>query len=66
MAKFVVPLIKMVRCKKCGTVYLPEKVKENGKYENCPTCGFCHNDHKCHIPLWWYKLIRYKRQKLNL
>ena len=47
-------------------MYKPEKIKENGKYENCPTCHFCHNGKKDHVPLWLYKLIRYKREKLNL
>lgn len=29
-------------------------------------CGFCFNDTKNHIPLWKYKLIRFKREVLNL
>jgi len=67
MAQYVVPpSVKMVKCRKCGTMYKPEKIKENGKYENCPTCHFCHNGKKDHVPLWLYKLIRYKREKLNL
>lgn len=67
MAQYVVrPSIKMVMCKKCGAMYLPERIKENGKYENCPECGFCHNGKNNHIPLWLFKLIRYKRERLNL
>lgn len=67
MASYVVaPAIKMVMCKKCRAMYRPEKIKENGKYENCPICGFCFNDKTCHIPLWKYKLIRFKRESLNL
>ena len=67
MASCVVePVVKIVKCAKCGALYRPEKIKENGKYENCPVCGFCHNDPKCHIPLWKYKLIRFKRESLHL
>lgn len=62
----VKPVIKIVKCSKCGALYKPEKIKENGRYENCPICGFCFNDAKNHIPLWKYKLIRFKREVLNL
>ena len=62
----VPPVVKIVMCKKCGTLYRPEKIKENGYYENCPTCKFCWNNPEQHIPLWKYKLIRFKRESLNL
>lgn len=62
MAKFVCVLPqKPIMCKKCKTMYIPEKIKENGYYENCPTCKFCFNGIPQTIPVWKYNLIRWKR-----
>lgn len=67
MASCVVrPSIKVVMCKKCGCLYKPEKVKQNGYYENCPECHFCFNGKKQHISLLKYKFIRFKRESMHL
>ena len=67
MAQFIVERVKRpVICKKCQTMYLPDKVKENGYYENCPTCKFCFNGKEQELPIWKYNLIRWKRECLKL
>ena len=67
MALCIVETVKRpVKCKKCGTLYLPEKIKENGYFENCPTCKFCFNGKDEIIPIWKYNLIKWKRETFKL
>lgn len=60
MAKEVVKRIWTVKCYKCGTLYIPEYVKD-GYFERCPVCGCTLNDNLNIISPWKYKWIRFWR-----
>ena len=64
MAKYIVPPKheKIIKCKKCGTMYVPEhKTKYGNTFEDCPHCGYCCNRKAQIIPLWKYNLIKWFR-----
>lgn len=69
MAKFVVPSRKdvIVRCWKCKTLYVPEKMQYQGSsfFEDCPLCHSSGNDWSNTIPLWKYNLIKLFRVKIK-
>ena len=59
----------IVKCRKCGTMYVPEKEKSNkffakSFFEECPNedCCCSINDINDVIPLWKYNLIKYWRE----
>lgn len=68
MAQYVVPpknkSVAIIKCWKCGTMYVPETMYKGliiSNYEPCPVCGCRTNDEDNLIPLWKYNLIKWIR-----
>lgn len=63
MAKYIVPPKheKIIKCKKCGTMYVPDKIDSSSTFEDCPHCGYCCNRKAQIIPLWKYNIIKWFR-----
>ena len=57
MAKYVIKKDIIVRCRRCKTLYVPEKMK-SAFFEECPVCHAADNDWENTIPLWKYNLIK--------
>ena len=66
MAKYVVPPKNevIVKCRKCGTLYVPEHGESHGTghlWEDCPYCGYFGNRKADEISLWRYNFIKWIR-----
>lgn len=63
MAKYVIPSIHkgevvLVKCFRCGALYMPEKKEWDGYWEKCPECNYGMNGTESQIRLWKYNLIK--------